>query len=141
MTAHLAPAAPTPPRTGGAPRVSRKVFLIGFAVVAMVVAGLVSYAASSSPDGLDSTTLQGCTVTNTAAGEQLHGTCIAQHATDHAMASSPLADYSVLGISGSNGIAGIIGVLVTLAAAVGLFWVIARRRTHVSHVSHVGDGH
>ncbi|AZG44739.1 PDGLE domain-containing protein [Gordonia insulae] len=110
-------------------RVSRRTFLAAFAVAALLIAGIVSYAASSSPDGLDSATLRGCETVEVNGAEELSGNCIAQHATDHAMASSPLADYSVRGIGYTNGIAGVIGVLVTLAVAVGLFWLIASRRS------------
>ena len=40
-------------------------FWIGFAVVTLLIAGAVSYLASSSPDGLDSATLKGCEVVET----------------------------------------------------------------------------
>lgn len=110
------------PRRGAA-------FWIGFAIVTLLIAGVVSYFASSSPDGLDSATLQGCEVVETSAGEELTGTCIAQHATDHQMAASPLADYSILGGEHTGGIAGIVGVIVTLALAGGAFWLIARSRS------------
>ena len=63
----------------------------------------------------------------TGAGEQLKGECIAQNATDHAAAGSPLADYSLFGGTGTVGPAGIIGVLVTLVVAGGLFRVLRRR--------------
>ena len=58
----------------------RSRFLLGFLLAALVIAGGLSYLASPDPDGLDSVTLHGCTVSETAAGEQLDGTCIAQHA-------------------------------------------------------------
>ena len=103
-------------------------FWIGFAVMTFVIAGALSYLASSSPDALDSTTLKGCDVIETAGGEQLTGSCIAQTATDHTMAGSPLADYSVAGMD-ATGLAGVIGVLATLAVAGGLFWLIARGRS------------
>jgi cobalt/nickel transport protein len=108
---------------------SRRVtgFLIGFLVVALIVAGGLSYFASSSPDGLDTVTLDGCTVTETTDGQQLDGTCIAQNAGEHATAASPLADYAVGGAEGTVGAAGVIGVLVTLAVAGGLFWLLRRR--------------
>ena len=44
------------------------------------------------------------------------------------MSSSPLAEDAVKGAQYTNGIAGIIGVIVTLAVAVGAFWLIARAR-------------
>lgn len=102
-------------------------FFLGFLVVALLVAGGLSYFASSDPDGLDSVTLSGCDVVETDAGEQLQGTCIAQHATDSAVSGSPLADYAVGGAEGSVGLAGVIGVLVTLVLAGGLFWLLRRR--------------
>ncbi|MGV9824610.1 PDGLE domain-containing protein [Gordonia sp. NPDC003429] len=117
--------APGPART----RVRRRTFLIAFAAAALLIAGLVSYFASSSPDGLDSATLRGCETVTVDGVEHLRGDCIAQQATDHAMASSPLADYAVRGVAHTNGIAGVIGVLVTLAVAGGAFWLIARTRT------------
>jgi cobalt/nickel transport protein len=94
--------------------------------VALLIAGGLSYFASSDPDGLDSVTTEGCTVTSTDAGEQLDGTCIAQNAQDHALGSGPLADYSVGGAEGSVGLAGVIGVLVTAVLAGGLFRLLRR---------------
>jgi cobalt/nickel transport protein len=104
-------------------------FFVGFLVVALLIAGGLSYFASPDPDGLDTVTLQGCESVETAAGEELKGQCIAQYATDHATAGSPLADYSLFGGDGTVGPAGIIGVLVTLVVAGGLFWLLRRRRT------------
>ncbi|GAA3688313.1 PDGLE domain-containing protein [Gordonia hankookensis] len=122
-------------------RVSRRTFLSVFACAALIIAGVVSYAASSSPDGLDSATLRGCETVMVGGSEQLTGDCMAQHATDHAMASSPLADYSLHGIGGTNGVAGVIGVAVTLAVATGLFWLLAvRRRVRADHVGADGAG-
>lgn len=103
-----------------------RLFWLGFVLATLLIAGGVSYLASSSPDGLDSATLQGCEVVDTDGGEQLTGECIAQNATDHHLAGSPLADYSILGGENTGGIAGIIGVLVTVAVAGGAFWAIAR---------------
>jgi cobalt/nickel transport protein len=108
--------------------VKRWSFWIAFAAVTLLIAGVVSYFASSSPDGLDSATLQGCQVIETADGEQITGDCIAQHASEHAMSTSPLADYAVGGQDGTGGIAGIVGVLVTVVVAGTAFWLIARSR-------------
>ncbi|GAA4679581.1 PDGLE domain-containing protein [Pseudonocardia yuanmonensis] len=105
----------------------RRGFLLGFLLVALLVAGGLSSFASSSPDGLDTVTLHGCTVTETAGGEQLDGTCIARNAGEHATAGSPLADYAVFGGEGTVGLAGVVGVLVTLVLAGGLFRVLRRR--------------
>lgn len=103
-------------------------FWTGFALTILLIAGVASYFASSSPDGLDSATLQGCQVTQTPQGEHLTGSCIAQHATEHAMSVSPLAEYNVVGHPGSLGVAGIIGAVVVLALAGGAFRLLARSR-------------
>ena len=105
---------------------TRSRFLIGFLLVALVIAGGLSYLASPDPDGLDSVTLHGCTVSDTAKGEQLDGTCIAQNAIAHQLAGSPLADYAVAGRDGTTGLAGIVGVLVTAVVAGLLFRVLRR---------------
>ena len=112
-------------------------FWIGFVLATLLIAGGVSYLASSSPDGLDSATLKGCEVVETADGEELRGDCIAQHADEHALADSPLADYTLAGRDGTGGIAGIVGVGVTVLLAGGLFWLIARSRA--TPRSHTGD--
>ena len=114
--------------SGRRPWLRRHGFLVAFGLVALVIAGVLSYAASSSPDGLDSATQRGCQTVMVNGAEQLHGNCIAQHATDHAMSSSPLADYSVSGLGNSGGIAGVLGVVVTVLVAGGLFWLLARGR-------------
>ena len=107
---------------------SRWQFWVAFAVATLLIAGVVSYFASSSPDGLDSATLRGCEVVETAAGEELTGDCIAQHADEHSLSASPLADYTIGGRDGTGGVAGIVGVLATVAVAVSAFWLIARSR-------------
>jgi cobalt/nickel transport protein len=97
--------------------------------VALVLAGVVSNFASSSPDGLDATAREGCTFN--AEGEITGGSCMAQQEKDHQLAGSPLADYGIKGIDNpyvSTGLAGAAGVLITFAIGGGLFWV-ARRRT------------
>lgn len=103
-------------------------FRIGFLLVVLLIAGAISYLGSSSPDGLDSATLRGCTVTEVVGAERLAGDCIARSAREHPMAGSPLADYTVGGRAGSVGLAGLAGVAVTLALAAGLFRVIGHGR-------------
>ncbi|MFE5790979.1 energy-coupling factor ABC transporter permease [Streptomyces sp. NPDC056503] len=93
----------------------RKVW-IGGVVTALVLAGVVSFYASASPDGLE----------KVAADKGIDA-----KAEDHAAAGSPLADYGVEGVESarlSGGLAGVIGVGVTLAAGTGLFWAARRRR-------------
>ena len=115
--------------SGGTGRGGRR-FLLGFLLVALAVAGGLSYLASPAPDGLDSVTLHGCTVSETTAGERLDGSCIArtaeQNAGGHALAGSPLADYAVAGREGTTGLAGVLGVLVTAAVAGLLFRLLGR---------------
>jgi cobalt/nickel transport protein len=106
----------------------RWVFWVGFAAAALLIAGGVSYFASSSPDGLDSATRQGCQVHEVAGSEELTGSCIAQNAKEHGLSGSPLADYAVNGNQATSGLAGIVGVLVTLVVAGGAFWLIARSK-------------
>ncbi len=107
----------------------RSRFLLGLLLAALVTAGGLSYLASPQPDGLDSVTLHGCTLTDTAAGEQLDGTCIAQNATEHGTAGSPLADYAVGGRDGTTGLAGVVGVLVTALVARLVFRALRRPRS------------
>jgi hypothetical protein len=90
-------------------------FLIAGLAVAFVLAGVVSFYASSSPDGLE----------KVAADEGFAGT-----AEDHALADGPLADYAVEGVDDSRasvGLAGVIGVGVTLMLGTGVLWLLRRR--------------
>jgi cobalt/nickel transport protein len=103
-------------------------FVLGGLLVALLVAGLVSRFASSEPDGLDSSLLQGCTVND--AGEITGGTCPALTERDHELADGPMTDYTVKGVEDeklSTGLAGVIGVLITFAVAGGAFWLVRRR--------------
>lgn len=111
-------------RATGTPRVSLDAFLFGFAAVAVLVAGALSYLASSQPDGLDATTQRGCTVV----GEQLEGECIAQSAEEHGLADSPLADYTVAGDDTLTGIAGVLGAAATFAVLFALVRVLRAAR-------------
>ena len=97
--------------------------------VALLLAGVVSNFASSSPDGLDSASKKGCT-TN-AEGQITGGTCMAQNAKDHELGDGPLAGYGIRGIDNtylSGGLAGVTGVLLTFAIGTGVFWLARRRR-------------
>ena len=89
-----------------------KRFFVGFALVSLLLAGVVSYFANSNPDGLDYVTEE-------------HG--IAQHATDHPLAGGPFADYAVGGDARFTGVAGVLGVIATLVLAGGLFWLLRKR--------------
>ena len=94
-----------------------RTFLLAGLVVALLIAGVGSWYASSSPDGLEST-----------AAQQGFG----DTARDSATAGSPLADYSVSGVDDgrlSGGLAGVIGVVLVLALAGGLTLLLRRRPT------------
>ncbi len=95
---------------------------IAFLAVTLAVAGVLSYFASSSPDGLDAATLRGCVIVESGGTEELTGDCIAQHASEHPMSASPMADYA------GGGVVGMVGVLVTLAVAGSSFWLLSRSR-------------
>ena len=102
----------------GAPRTPRRRttgFLLVGLLVALVIAGVGSYYASGSPDGLEwSAEKEGFLDT----------------AEDSATADSPLADYGVSGVDDgrlSGGLAGVIGVAVTLVLAGGITLLVRRR--------------
>lgn len=98
--------------------------LIGLFIAAIVVAGAVSYYASSSPDGLEKVAADNGLDANERA---------------HNVKDSPLADYSVKGVSNdraSVGVAGIVGVLAVGGIGAALFMVIGRRRPATGSASH-----
>ncbi|MBM7515935.1 PDGLE domain-containing protein [Nocardioides nitrophenolicus] len=93
---------------------SRRFLVIGL-FVALLVAGVGSYYASSHPDGLEYVA---------------HQTGFIDSAKDPVDTGSPFADYSTKGVDDarlSGGIAGVAGVLLTLGLGGGLFWVLRRR--------------
>ncbi|MEW2414180.1 energy-coupling factor ABC transporter permease [Streptomyces sp. NPDC046866] len=107
-------AAPAAAPAGG--RSARKVWATGLAT-ALVLAGFVSFYASTSPDGLEKI-----------AADQ----GIDRNVREHAAAGSPLADYGVKDVDDarlSGGLAGVIGVGATVAVGTGVFWTVRRRRT------------
>ncbi|MBD0293297.1 MAG: PDGLE domain-containing protein, partial [Jiangellaceae bacterium] len=85
--------------------------LIGAGLVAVGVAGVLSFVASTQPDGL----------------EYVAGTLgFLQNARDHLFAALPLADYgAVAGIP--VGVAGIVGLLVTALLGSLVFRAVGRR--------------
>ncbi|WP_019066591.1 energy-coupling factor ABC transporter permease [Streptomyces hokutonensis] len=94
----------------------RKVWITGL-VASLLLAGFVSFYASSNPDGLEKV-----------AADQ----GIDRAAKEHASADSPLADYGVRDVEDarlSGGLAGVIGVGVTVVAGTGVFWAVRRRRS------------
>ena len=102
-------------------------FLAAGLLVALVLAGVVSNFASSSPDGLDATARKGCTVDAT--GAVTGGNCMARREQRHQLDDSPLAGYAIAGIDNpylSTGLSGGLGVLITFGVGGGVFW-LARR--------------
>ena len=103
-------------------------FLAGGLLVALLLAGVVSNFASPSPDGLDHTAREGCTVD--AEGEITGGTCMALQEDEHQLGDSPFADYGIRGLGNgqlSTGLSGVLGVLITFGVGAGAFWLLRRR--------------
>ena len=97
--------------------VSTRWVILGIAAAALVLAGIVSYYASSSPVGLTKVSED----KGFASTEKAHG------AED-----SPFAGYSAKDIGNdrlAGGIAGIVGVLVVAGLGTGLVYLV-RRRSH-----------
>jgi cobalt/nickel transport protein len=97
-------------------------FLAGGLLVAILLAGVVSSFASSSPDGLDATARQGCTTD--AQGQITGGTCIAQKETTHELGRGLLTGAAGL----PTGVAGVIGVVIVFGLSGGVFWLVRRRK-------------
>jgi len=93
-----------------------KKFYLGGAIVTLILAGVVSFYASSNPDGLEKV------------AEKIG---FIETAKEHSISDSPLADYGVKGIENSRvsvGAAGVIGVIVTGGVASVLFLALARKK-------------
>jgi len=93
---------------------NRKFYIGGF-IVSLFLAGVVSFYASSSPDGLEKV------------AEDIG---FIETAKDHTYADGALADYGVKGIENersSVGVAGVIGVIGTAVVAGVFFKIIARK--------------
>lgn len=93
---------------------SRTLLLVGV-LLALVLAGGVSFYASASPDGLEKVA-------------QDKG--FLASAKDHGTGNGPFADYATKGVDNerlSGGLAGVVGVLVTLGAGVVVFTAVRRR--------------
>jgi cobalt/nickel transport protein len=93
----------------------QKTFLLSGFVVSLFLAGVVSFYASSNPDGLEKV------------AEDIG---FIETAKDHTYADGALADYGVKGIDNarlSTGAAGVIGVIATGVISTGLFMVVRRK--------------
>ena len=97
-------------------KVSNKKFYIGGLLVSLVLAGFVSFYASSHPDGLEKV------------AEEIG---FIETAEDPATAGSALADYGVAGVENeraSVGVAGVIGVAATGIVATSFFLYLGKRK-------------
>jgi hypothetical protein len=84
-------------------------------VVALLLAGVVSFYASSHPDGLEYVAER---------------TGFLDSADEHAAGDGPFADYATKGVDDarlSGGVAGVVGTLVVLVLAGGLALAVRRR--------------
>lgn len=96
-------------------KTSTKLFAVGAVLVCLLLAGVVSFYASGSPDGL-----------NKVAAD--HG--LAEKEKQSATGDSPLAGYSTRDVDNerlSGGLAGVVGVAVVLSIAGGTAYLIRRR--------------
>jgi cobalt/nickel transport protein len=95
--------------------VSRTRFLVAFLVATLLVAGVASYYASGSPDGLEYVA---------------ESTGFIGSAEEPLNADSPFADYGTSGVDDerlSVGIAGVLGVLIVLALMSAIAFAVRRR--------------
>lgn len=103
--------------------VRTRTFVVVGLAVAMLLAGVVSYYASSHPDGLEYVAEQ--------AG-------FADTAEESATADGPLADYRVKGVEderAAGGLAGVIGAAAVLGLSLGLVHVVRRRGSRTGEPS------
>jgi hypothetical protein len=101
--------------------------LAGVVVVALLLAGVVSYYASSDPDGLTKVS-------------QDKG--FADTETEHGAKDSPLAGYSTKGVDNdrlAGGLAGVVGVVVVLVLGGGLAYAVRRRKPAAPRPAPPGD--
>ena len=93
----------------------QKSFLISGFIASLFLAGVVSFYASSNPDGLEKV------------AEDIG---FIETAEDHTYAEGALADYGVKGVDNarlSTGLAGVIGVVATGVISTGLFMLVRRK--------------
>jgi cobalt/nickel transport protein len=93
----------------------QKSFLISGFIASLFLAGVVSFYASSNPDGLEKV------------AEDIG---FIETAEDHTYAEGALADYGVKGVENprlSTGLAGVIGVVATGVVSTGIFMLMRRK--------------
>ncbi len=102
--------------TGLRERVSTKVLFLAIFVASLLLAGVVSFYASGSPDGLESV------ASDKGFGDTAQGS---------ATSDGALADYDAGFVDDertSVGVAGVVGVLTVLVLGSGVAYAVARRR-------------
>ena len=98
--------------------VSTRAVLVALFVTTLLLAGVASFYASSSPDGLE----------RVAEDKGFSDT-----AGEHGTADGPMADYRTRGVEDerfSGGLAGVTGAVVVLLLAGGLAYAVRRRGAH-----------
>ena len=99
---------------------TKRLLVLGL-LVSVLLAGVVSFYASSSPDGLEKV------------AEDIG---FIETAEPHAIEDSPLADYGVSGVDDerlSVGLSGVIGVALTAVIAMGGFMLLAKKSKGREH--------
>lgn len=94
---------------------TKKFYLVS-SLVTLLLAGVVSFYASSSPDGLEKV------------AEKIG---FIDTAKEHSASDSPLADYGVKGVDNervSVGLSGVIGVIITGGVAYLIFATLSRKK-------------
>ena len=94
---------------------TRRTFLVTGLLLALLIAGVGSFYASSHPDGLEYV-----------AGK----TGFLDSSDDSPTADGPFADYATTGVDDarlSGGVAGVAGSVLVLVLGGGLFWMLRRR--------------
>lgn len=105
-------------------RLSTRELAVALLLVTLTLAGVVSYYASSAPDGLS---------------RVADDTGFASTGNESAATASPLAGYETAGVEDqrvSGGLAGVVGVLVVLGAASGVTHAVRRRASASARERH-----
>ena len=96
-------------------RMTTRTFVLSGLLVALLLAGVASFYASSHPDGLE---------------HVAERTGFLDSADEHAAGDGPFADYATKGVDDarlSGGVAGVVGTLVVLLLAGGIAFAVRRR--------------
>ena len=96
-------------------RMTTRTFVLSGLLVALLLAGVASFYASSHPDGLE---------------HVAERTGFLDSADEHAAGDGPFADYATKGVDDarlSGGVAGVVGTLVVLLLAGGISFAVRRR--------------